>query len=463
MSLDLMGQRLTSCSLTSSFALLESSESRFAAMMVEKRGMEIQETDERGSKSEDLFWPPPGSRRFPMWHTPNAYGILLLYHHNARLIFDRHPAYGMSAFIVKKKPRLRPKAEANQNGSGPAIASSSGRAQPSSGSNTATPLANDPAAPSDPSKMVEFKLLSGSSEDGLRYNMMRLAEARDIDPREIARPIFMNRKHPGAKAPPIFATDEQGQVTGRYVYDNEGKPVVDAKGERVVEKRSEKDMSLIGAAPDQSGRRKVKKGVKEVFHQDVNVIRLRREENTPWILESGNAAEEREQGAVPAHWVGRMTEAAAMPSVLLVNDGTMGMGFKVVPMGRTYRFVPERPFKALDAEAAHKLVSRADEIGPKLDGRSLSTQYEHQAKHRLHDRWAQRQGGPLAGGSNQAGMARNRGAELAQERRAMDLEMRMTSARGENLSLPTVKQQRFNDDYAREGRMMERVSCNVVA
>ena len=260
----------------------------------------------------------------------------------------------MSAFIVKKKPRPRPKVPVSQNGDGPSVASSSGRAPASAASTSAQ--VNGSTAAADPAKIVEFKLLSGSSEDGLRYNLMRMAEARDIDPREIAPPVYMNRKHPGAKAPPVFATNEQGQITGRYVYDNDGKPVMDASGYQVVEKRSEKDMSLIGAAPDQSGKRKVRKGVKEVFHQDVEVIRLRREENTPWILESGDAVDDREQGAVPAHWVGRMMEAAAMPSVLLVNDGTMGMGFKVVPMGRTYRFVPERPFKALDADAAHKLV-----------------------------------------------------------------------------------------------------------
>ena len=64
----------------------------------------------------------------------------------------------------------------------------------------------------------------------------------------------------------------------------------------------------------------------------------------------------------------------------------------------------------------------------------------------------------MAGSSTPAGIVRDRAAELAQERRAMNFEMRMTSARGENLSLPTVKRERFNDDYAREGRMTERVS-----
>jgi hypothetical protein len=48
-------------------------------------------------------------------------------------------------------------------------------------------------------------------------------------------------------------------------------------------------------------------------------------------------------------------EASTLPTVLLVNDGT-DAGFKVVPMGRTYRFEPERPFKVLDPDAAHKLV-----------------------------------------------------------------------------------------------------------
>ena len=195
--------------------------------------------------------------------------------------------------------------------------------------------------------------------DEFRYNLMKLNSGRDVDPTQISRPILMNRKQPGPRAPPIFAFDDDGEPVGRYVYDESGKPVIGADGKPTIERKDEMDMSLVGTAPGQGGRRKVKKGVKEVYHQDIDVIRLRREENTPWVLESGQP---REKGTIPERWVGRMMEPSAMPTVLLINDGRTE-GFSIVTLGRTYRFEPERPFKVLDPEAAHKLVTYAPQTG----------------------------------------------------------------------------------------------------
>jgi len=186
----------------------------------------------------------------------------------------------------------------------------------------------------------------------MRYNVMKLNSGRDIDPTQISRPVLMNRKQPGPRAPPTFLFDDEGKILGRYVYDEAGKLVLGADGKPTVDKKDEMDMSLVGTAPGQSGRRRIKKGVKEVFNQDIEVIRLRREENTPWVLESGQP---KEKAGIPEHWVGRMTEPASMPTVLLINDGKTE-GFSVVTLGRTYRFEPERPFKVLDPDAAHKLV-----------------------------------------------------------------------------------------------------------
>lgn len=222
------------------------------------------------------------------------------------------------------------------------------------------------SAPSDPSKVHEFKLYSVGHHTGVRHSMMRLNLSRVVDPTTITKPILLNRKTPGPRPPPLWAFDENGTFLGKYVYDSEGKPVLGSDGKQVIEKKAEKDMSLVGQTPEEmmdpsgAGKRR-RRGVKEVFHQDIEVMRMRREENLPWVLESGNPKDEKERagsGAAPEHWVGRMLEPSSMPTVLLVNDGTMGMAYDVVPLGRTYKFDPERPFKVLDPDAAHKLVSQ---------------------------------------------------------------------------------------------------------
>jgi transcription initiation factor TFIIF subunit alpha len=184
--------------------------------------------------------------------------------------------------------------------------------------------------------------------------MMKLNSTRDVNPASISKPILMNRKQPGEKVHPTIAFDIDGNHLGRYVLDEQGRPLLDDEGKAKVEYKVEgKDMSLVGTAPGEEGRKKnYKKGVREVFHQDKEKMRLRREEAMPWILE---AKEPMEKPPQPEHWVGRMMESATLPTVLLVNDG-QSAGFSVIPLGRTYKFEPERPFKVMDLDAANKLV-----------------------------------------------------------------------------------------------------------
>jgi transcription initiation factor TFIIF subunit alpha len=168
----------------------------------------------------------------------------------------------------------------------------------------------------------------------------------------------MNRKQPGAKELPVHAIDDNGKIVGKYQYDEAGKPVLAANGQPIVDKVDVGlDPEMVGGGS--SSKQKLKKGVKEVFHQDLGIIRMKREEATPWVLETGKPRPEGQAqalGHVPDHWVGRMIEQSSLPTVLLVNDGRMESGFEVVPLGRTYRFTPERPFKTLDADAANRLV-----------------------------------------------------------------------------------------------------------
>jgi transcription initiation factor TFIIF subunit alpha len=188
--------------------------------------------------------------------------------------------------------------------------------------------------------------------------MMKFMSARDFDPTQITRPILLNRKQPGQKELPVHALDDAGKIVGKYQYDDTGKPILGTNGQPLIDRVDVGlDPDLIGGVPGQ--KRKLRKGVKEVFHQDLNVIRMKREEATPWVLETGTPRPEGQAqalGHVPEHWVGRMTEASSLPTVLLINDGRLESGFEIVPLGRTYRFTPERPFKTLDADAANKLV-----------------------------------------------------------------------------------------------------------
>lgn len=212
----------------------------------------------------------------------------------------------------------------------------------------------------DQSHLVEIKLFSASPQtlESTRYNLMKLNSARDFDPTSLPAPILLNRKQPGPRAPPTFAFDEEGEIIGKFKYDDEGKPVLGADGLQVVEVKEKADLALIGGTEQKKTR---KKAIKEVYHQEKDVMRLRREEATPWILETGNPRKDEMevevdgQAKMPEHWVGRYVDPHSLPTVLFVNDGR-SEGFQVIPLGRTYKFEPERPFKVLDPDAAHKLV-----------------------------------------------------------------------------------------------------------
>ena len=188
---------------------------------------------------------------------------------------------------------------------------------------------------------------------------MKFNHPKDFDPLAIQHPR-LTRKQPGEKVVPIIALDEEGHILGRYVYDNNGELLFGADGRPVIEQNEGMDMSLVGQAPGQA-KRKQKNIVREVGDQDLEVIRLRREEALPWVLEAKDPSKTKNgssssQGAQPEQWIGRMVESSTLPMVLFVNEGK-GEGFNVVPLSRTYKFNPERPFKVLDADMANKMVS----------------------------------------------------------------------------------------------------------
>ena len=269
-------------------------------------------------------------------------------HHLVQLVSVRMA--DAAVFLRKRKDKLR-RARSVQLS---ATATPSPSAKPSLNLNG---HASSSSTSTSNGHLIELKLYS-MGDTGLRHNIMKLNSTRDADPATLANPL-LTRKEAGPPELPKFLTDEKGEIIGRYIYDPSGKPLLDDNGDAVVEATS---------------RRARKKGVKEVFSQDLEVMRLRREEAVPWILESGDRSEgnEKPMDQMPEYWVGTMMEASTMPTVLLVND-VGSEGFSVVPLGRTYKFQPERPFKVLDPEAAHKLVSQSSRCSDAMLISSSST------------------------------------------------------------------------------------------
>lgn len=108
----------------------------------------------------------------------------------------------------------------------------------------------------------------------------------------------------------------------------------------------------------------------------------------------------------------------------------------------------------------------------------LTSQYEHQTKYKIHDRWAHREGGPdISSPANVSvmpnGLAvpgqpdvkpkieREGEAQMRQEDRAARMEARMRAMRAAangRVAGPKVKVERFDDDERKEGRQLTRVS-----
>ena len=86
-----------------------------------------------------------------------------------------------------------------------------------------------------------------------------------------------------------------------------------------------------------------------------------------------------------------------------------------------------------------------------------SAQFEHQAKYKIHDRWALREKGVSETvGFTGVGIKRESEVQVKQEERAARLEHKMISARGPRK--PRIKVEKFDDDLRREGRQLERVN-----
>jgi len=277
-------------------------------------------------------------------------------------------AVDASQFLRNRKSKQRrvPSAAAPRPAGPPPAIVNPNPAAPNAGrpGSMATSTSAVPSPPVDKSKIVEIKLFSSGDLGGLRFNLMRLHSHLDVDPRQITAPVLFNRKPRGGQPPPNIAYDAEGTPIGKYKYDNDGQAVLDPEGQQVVEQLTGPDLALVGGA---AGKKKKRAGVREIHEGDSEAIKMRREEAEPWVLESGTSTNAKsEPGSVevksesttkmPERWVGMMQEQSNMGSVLIVDNGSHG-GFNVVPLGRTYRFDPKRPFEVADMDEAHKRVS----------------------------------------------------------------------------------------------------------
>ena len=273
--------------------------------------------------------------------------VVLLYPINPRPFMS-----DAALFLRKRKDKVRNRTASAVNrptapsAIQPEVKSGVGASSSGNGAASSSPAANNP-------NIVELKLYSAGDLGGTRFNLMRLHSKEDVEPSQMSQPLLFNRKPRGEQAAPTLAYDASGKVVGKYLYDPSGKPVIGPDGEHAVDMTESIDLSLVGG--NGTAKKRNKRSIKDASSQDPEEIKMRREEADPWVLESKNPAE---KPNVPEHWVGMLQEASSMPTVLLINDGTMGMSYNVVPFGRTYRFNPERPFRPLDADAANKLVSQ---------------------------------------------------------------------------------------------------------
>lgn len=283
---------------------------------------------------------------------------------------------GEASLFLKKRPKPRPRDPSASVKPLPPRPNRDVGTPSSTGSPAATPPAGTSSTPKS-QNVTEIKLFSVGDTNGTRYNIMRMHSDHDVDPRQIPGPILLNRK-PRHEAPkPLIAYDTEGKAIGKYVYDKDGKPVLDAEGQQVIEQATGPDASLVGGG--QEGRKKRKgKSIRDVYSTDVEMIKLKREENEPWILESGQlrgmtngshgvkseagpSGVKTEDGVTQAkrsdRWTASYQEPTSMGTVLIIDNQNGSFG--VVPLGRTYRFVPDRPFETLDSDAANKEVFHA--------------------------------------------------------------------------------------------------------
>lgn len=222
------------------------------------------------------------------------------------------------------------------------------KAEAASSSAAPSPASTEDSKPS----YAEYQLFS-SPDPGHRFNIMKMNSLKAADPSRFPQPVTMMRKDPNGGLDDRFAYDEKGNVLGRWDFDDLGKPILGADGKQTyTPDRVEADQSLV--APGEGGkpvRKRYQKTTKEIHQVDKEVMRFKREEAHPWVLEAGDQSKEQSE-----KWIGRIQDTSDQAYVMFVLDEG-SESFRVMPVGRKYKFEPNRTFNVLDADQADAAVS----------------------------------------------------------------------------------------------------------
>lgn len=217
-------------------------------------------------------------------------------------------------------------------------------------------------------RLVSSGLPTGyDAPDGTaRFNVVKFqSTTAEVDPRTFARPIAMNRRDPrprpppaaavlGADGKPIVAPEDEKRIELRPVLDGQGRVVKGPDGEPLMAPKQSYDASLVGggaAATPLPIRKKnpFKKKTKQVYKVDADVIRLRREERHPWVLESADGKE---------RWVGRMEDTAEKQSYVGFVFEDDKDSFEVVDVRRWFKFQKRATYETLGVDEAEELYAR---------------------------------------------------------------------------------------------------------
>jgi len=222
-----------------------------------------------------------------------------------------------------------------------------------------------------PANYSDYRLVSSGLPTGYdapagtpRFNVVKFqSTAAEVDPRTFARPIAMNRRDPRPRPPPpppLLGADgqpvaeEEKRIELRPVLDGQGRIVKGPDGEPLMAPKQSYDASLVGggaAATPLPIRKKnpFKKKTKQVYKVDADVIRLRREERHPWVLESADGKE---------RWVGRMEDTAEKQSYVGFVFEDDKDAFEVVDVRRWFKFQKRATYETLGVDEAEELYAR---------------------------------------------------------------------------------------------------------